>query len=76
MSARLDLPGTEEERLALVAAISMWCECATAMNAEGHPVLVEQCATHRHLVSDAHAVQRLIYARRLAVRLLEEEFCQ
>jgi hypothetical protein len=54
----------------LLNALSHNCECK--VSAEG--VRLTTCASHQLLVEDQRAVDGLLFARRIADRLREEEF--
>lgn len=60
--------GTDEEASALSEAIGRNCGCETADGA------FFRCAAHRMLEGDQRAVDGLLFARRIALRLLQEEF--
>jgi hypothetical protein len=62
--------GTQTEALELLQALSRNCSCV--VTAEG--VRLSTCAPHEMLSSDQRAVDGLLFARRIAVRLRSEEF--
>ena len=62
--------GTQTEALELLQALSQNCSCV--LTAEG--VRLSTCAPHDMLSSDQRAVDGLLFARRIAARLLREEF--
>jgi hypothetical protein len=69
MARRITWNGTTDEALALLAALSQHCDCQTARGC-----IVAVCTSHSMLVSDQRAVDGLLFMRRMAVRLLAEEF--
>ena len=69
MARRITWNGTTDEALALLAALSHHCECQTA---PGRMVAV--CASHSMLASNQRALDGLLFMRRMAGRLLAEEF--
>jgi hypothetical protein len=62
--------GTQDEALELLQALCRNCSCV--ITAEG--VRLSTCEPHAMLSSDQRAVDGLLFARRLAPRLLIEEF--
>ncbi len=62
--------GTQTEALELLQALSRNCSCV--VTAEG--VRLSTCAPHEMLSSDQRAIDGLLFARRIAVRLRGEEF--
>jgi hypothetical protein len=62
--------GTTEEGLALVAAIVRHCECT--FNAKGARVSV--CEAHTMLVQGQRVLNGLLFARRIADRLIRQEW--
>jgi hypothetical protein len=62
--------GTQTEALELLQALSRNCSCV--VTAEG--VRLSTCAPHQMLSSDQRAVDGLLFGRRIATRLREEEF--
>jgi hypothetical protein len=62
--------GTQTEALELLQALSRNCSCV--LTAEG--VRLSTCAPHDMLSSDQRAVDGLLFARRIAPQLLDEEF--
>jgi hypothetical protein len=69
MSQGIIWHGTSEEALALLHALWAHCECRTDTGRTIAP-----CAGHRMLVHDQRAVDGLLFVRRIASRLLTEEF--
>jgi hypothetical protein len=61
--------GTPDEALALLHALRTHCQC----HADGGRTLVP-CPSHAMLARDQRAVDGLIFMRRMAARLLAEEF--
>jgi hypothetical protein len=61
--------GTTDEALALLHALREHCTCTVS---EGRTVA--PCAGHQMLVHEQRAVDGLLFMRRMAVRLLAEEF--
>src|SRR5438067_742782 len=62
--------GSQTEALELLQALSRNCSCV--VTAEG--VRLSTCAPHQMLSSDQRAIDGLLFARRIAVRLRSEEF--
>ena len=69
MARRITWNGTTDEALALLAALSQHCDCGIE---QGRILAV--CASHRMLAVDQRAVDGLLFMRRMAERLLAEEF--
>jgi hypothetical protein len=69
MPRRITWNGTTDEALALLQALRANCECSID---EGRTVAA--CASHRMLARDQRAVDGLLFMRRIAERLLAEEF--
>jgi hypothetical protein len=69
MSQAISWHGTQEEMSALIASIERYCDC------ESRPEGMQQstCAAHR-LLLEQRQLDGLLFARRLAPRLSEEEF--
>ena len=61
--------GTTDEALALLHALRIHCDCRVA---DG--MTVAPCAGHAMLTYDQRAVDGLLFMRRMAARLLAEEF--
>ncbi len=61
--------GTADEALALLHALSAHCECRVL---EGRTVA--PCSAHSMLAHDQRAIDGLLFMRRMAARLLAEEF--
>ena len=61
--------GTTDEALALLHALREHCTCSVV---DGRTVA--SCAGHHMLVRDQRAVDGLLFMRRMAERLLTEEF--
>jgi len=69
MPRRITWNGTTDEALALLHALRIHCDCRVA---EG--MTVAPCAGHSMLTFDQRAVDGLLFMRRMAARLLAEEF--
>ena len=70
MATRVQWHGTRTEGLELVQALSHYCSCV--FSAQGLRVSV--CAPHEMLCSDQRAIDGLLFSRRIAARLRNEEF--
>lgn len=70
MATRVQWHGTRTEGLELAHALSRYCSCE--FGSEGRRVLV--CAPHEMLCSDQRAIDGLLFSRRIAARLRNEEF--
>ena len=70
MTTGVQWHGTRTEGLELVQAFSRYCSCG--FNAGGLRVSV--CAPHEMLCSDQRAIDGLLFSRRIAARLRNEEF--
>ena len=62
--------GTQEESFALVNAIAHNCTCQFGLMG----VRISVCAPHALLTHDQRALDGLLFSRRMACRLLAEEF--
>ncbi|GAC1316782.1 MAG: hypothetical protein NVSMB2_09870 [Chloroflexota bacterium] len=62
--------GTQTEALEFLQALSRNCSCV--ITAEG--VRLSTCPPHRMLSNDQRAIDGMLFARRIADRLLSEEF--
>jgi hypothetical protein len=69
MARRIIWNGTAEEAIALLHALREHCACHVQ---DGRTVA--PCAAHNMLVQDQRAVDGLLFMRRMAARLLTEEF--
>lgn len=69
MARRIHWNGTTDEALVLLHALSVHCECRVECGRTVAP-----CPGHQMLASDQRAVDGLLFMRRLAARLLAEEF--
>ena len=69
MPRRITWNGTTDEALVLLHALREHCECRVD---NGRTVAI--CASHTLLVRDQRAVDGLLFMRRMAARLLAEEF--
>jgi hypothetical protein len=69
MARRITWNGSTDEALALLQALSAHCTCSTA---DGR--IVAACAGHAMLAHDQRAIDGLVFMRRMAARLLAEEF--
>jgi hypothetical protein len=70
MARQITWNGTTDEALALLHALRTHCECR--VDADGR--MVSSCASHAMLSRDQRAVDGLLFMRRMAARLLAEEF--
>ena len=70
MVTKITWHGTHEESLALISAIRHSCTCEFGLQNVRQSV----CAAHEMLARDQRALDGLLFARRMAKRLLEEEF--
>ena len=69
MARRIIWNGTTDEALALLHALRAHCECQVD---DGRTVA--PCGAHSMLTSDQRAIDGLLFMRRMAARLLTEEF--
>lgn len=69
MARRVTWNGTVDEALALLHALRAHCECSVEQGR-----IVSACGPHAMLAHDQRAVDGLLFMRRMAVRLLAEEF--
>jgi hypothetical protein len=69
MAHRVVWNGTTDEALALLHALRAHCVCAVV---EGRTI--GACSAHHMLAHDQRAVDGLLFMRRMAARLLAEEF--
>jgi hypothetical protein len=69
MARRISWNGTTEEALALLHALREHCECRVERGRTVAP-----CAGHIMLAREQRAVDGLLFMRRMAARLLAEEF--
>ena len=60
--------GTDQEAQELCRIVTRNCECGAALNTRTY------CAPHRMLIRDQRALDGLLFARHIVVRLLREEF--
>jgi hypothetical protein len=60
--------GSDEERMALLVALQHNCSCA-----QEEAGAVRCCPAHA-MLHDQHVLDRLVFARRIEARLIEEEF--
>jgi hypothetical protein len=70
MATTIKWNGTQQESFALIKAIARNCACEFGLMG----VRVRTCAAHRMLAEDQRALNGLLFARRMADRLLCEEF--
>jgi hypothetical protein len=70
MATRVQWHGTQTEGLELVQELSRYCSCV--FTAPGLRATV--CAPHEMLCSDQRAIDGLLFSRRIAARLRNEEF--
>jgi len=69
MARRITWKGTTDEALALLHALREHCDCQVEQGRTVAP-----CAGHTMLARDQRAVDGLLFMRRMAARLLAEEF--
>ena len=69
MAQRIIWNGTTDEALALLHALRANCECRLDAGR-----IVAPCSGHSMLAHDQRAVDGLLFMRRMAARLLAEEF--
>jgi hypothetical protein len=69
MARRIAWNGTSDEALALLQALSEHCSCSVEAGR-----ITSACAGHYTLAHDQRAVDGLLFMRRMAARLLLEEF--
>jgi hypothetical protein len=69
MARRISWNGTTDEALALLHALREHCDCRVERGRTMAP-----CAGHTMLARDQRAVDGLLFMRRMAARLLAEEF--
>jgi hypothetical protein len=69
MARRVTWNGTTDEALALLQALREHCECRVDQGRT-----VASCAGHNMLARDQRAIDGLLFMRRMAARLLTEEF--
>ena len=69
MARRITWKGTTDEALALLHALREHCACHVEQGRTVAP-----CAGHTMLARDQRAVDGLLFMRRMAARLLAEEF--
>ena len=69
MARRITWNGTTDEALALLHALRTHCECHVE---DGRTVA--PCGAHAMLANDQRAIDGLLFMRRMAARLLTEEF--
>src|SRR5436190_540533 len=70
MARRTTWNGTADEALALLHALRQHCDCRVEAGRT-----VAACTAHLMLAYDQRAVDGLLFMRRMAPRLLAEEFC-
>jgi len=69
MARRVSWKGTTEEALALLQALQVHCECPREQDRT-----TAACPSHAMLTHDQRAIDGLLFMRRMAARLLAEEF--
>ena len=69
MAQRITWNGTTDEALALLHALRAHCDCKVD---DGRTVA--PCEGHHMLARDQRAIDGLLFMRRMAARLLAEEF--
>ncbi len=70
MSIRVSWHGTQQESFDLINAIGRNCTCDFGLMG----VRLTTCSSHRMLMEDQRALDGLLFVRRMAERLLDEEF--
>jgi len=70
MATSVQWHGTRTEGLELVQALSRYCSCVFG----AHGLRVSVCAPHEMLCSDQRAIDGLLFSRRIAAQLCNEEF--
>ena len=70
MSIRVSWHGTQQESFDLINAIGRNCTCEFGLMG----VRLATCSSHRMLMEDQRALDGLLFVRRMAERLLDEEF--
>ena len=69
MTQRITWNGTTDEALALLHALRAHCECRVDAGRTVAP-----CAGHAMMAFDQRAIDGLVFMRRIAPRLLAQEF--
>jgi hypothetical protein len=69
MARGITWKGTTEEALALLHALRAHCDCRVEQGCTVAP-----CAGHHMLARDQRAVDGLLFMRRMATRLMAQEF--
>jgi hypothetical protein len=69
MARRITWNGTPDEAIALLHALREHCACRVEAGRT-----VTSCTAHSMLVQDQRAIDGLLFMRRMAARLLAEEF--
>ena len=69
MARRTTWNGTNQEALALLNALRQHCTCEIEVDR-----MMRACAGHTMLACDQRAIDGLLFMRRMAGRLLAEEF--
>ena len=69
MARRITWKGSTDEALALLNALREHCDCHVEQGRTVAP-----CAGHTMLARDQRAIDGLLFMRRMAARLLAEEF--
>jgi hypothetical protein len=69
MARRISWNGSPDEALALLQALREHCDCRVELGRTVAP-----CSGHTMLARDQRAVDGLLFMRRMAARLLAEEF--
>ena len=70
MSIKISWHGTQQESFDLVNAIGRNCTCEFGLMS----ARLTTCNSHRMLMEDQRALDGLLFVRRMADRLLNEEF--
>lgn len=69
MSAPVQWNGTQTEYSELLVAISRNCDCQRPMG-----VVLKKCGPHA-MLDEQHALDLLVFGKRMSAALQEEEFC-
>jgi hypothetical protein len=70
MSTPVTWYGTQVESFALISALAHNCTCVFGQKG----IRLKICPAHQMLMDDQRALDGLLFARRMAAQLLEEEF--
>ena len=72
MAKSVEWHGNQDESQALVAAVGANCECSFGVMG----VRISTCPPHKAMVEDQRFLDGLLFMRRQAAKLLEEESCE